>query len=59
MLVSLLAAVLLERDATVTIAHSKTNNLADLTRNADVIISDVGKAHLVTEDMVKRRCSFD
>ena len=41
------------RDATVTIAHSKTNNLADLTRNADVIISDVGKAHLVTEDMVK------
>ena len=48
-----LAAVLLERDATVTIAHSKTNNLADLTRNADVIISDVGKAHLVTEDMVK------
>ena len=48
-----LAAVLLERDATVTIAHSKTKNLADLTRNADVIISDVGKAHLVTEDMVK------
>ena len=48
-----LAAVLLGRDATVTIAHSKTKNLAELTKNADVIISDVGKAHLVTEDMVK------
>lgn len=48
-----LAAVLVGRDATVTIAHSKTKNLADLTKNADVIISDVGKAHLVTEDMVK------
>lgn len=48
-----LAAVLLGRDATVTIAHSKTKNLATLTKNADVIISDVGKAHLVTENMVK------
>ena len=48
-----LAAVLVERDATVTIAHSKTKNLSELTKNADVIISDVGKAHLVTEDMVK------
>lgn len=48
-----LAAVLLGRDATVTIAHSKTRDLASLTKNADVIISDVGKAHLVTEDMVK------
>ena len=43
-----LAAVLVERDATVTIAHSKTKNLSELTKNADV-----GKAHLVTEDMVK------
>ena len=49
----LLAAVLLGRDATVTIAHSKTKDLATLTKNADVIISDVGKAHLVTENMVK------
>ena len=48
-----LAAVLLGRDATVIIAHSKTNDLATLTKNADVIISDVGKAHLVTENMVK------
>ncbi|KRM99069.1 5,10-methylene-tetrahydrofolate dehydrogenase Methenyl tetrahydrofolate cyclohydrolase [Lactobacillus taiwanensis DSM 21401] len=48
-----LAAVLLGRDATVTIAHSKTKDLATLTKNADVIISDVGKAHLVTENMVK------
>ncbi|WP_278749981.1 bifunctional methylenetetrahydrofolate dehydrogenase/methenyltetrahydrofolate cyclohydrolase [Lactobacillus taiwanensis] len=48
-----LAAVLLGRDATVIIAHSKTKDLATLTKNADVIISDVGKAHLVTENMVK------
>ncbi|WP_290084541.1 bifunctional methylenetetrahydrofolate dehydrogenase/methenyltetrahydrofolate cyclohydrolase [Lactobacillus taiwanensis] len=48
-----LAAVLLGRDATVTIAHSKTKDLATLIKNADVIISDVGKAHLVTENMVK------
>lgn len=48
-----LTAVLLGRDATVTIAHSKTKDLATLTKNADVIISDVGKAHLVTENMVK------
>ncbi len=48
-----LAAVLLGRDATVTITHSKTKDLATLIKNADVIISDVGKAHLVTENMVK------
>ena len=48
-----LAAVLVGRDATVTIAHSKTRNLSDLTKTADIIISDVGKAHLVTESMVK------
>ncbi|OYS17943.1 bifunctional methylenetetrahydrofolate dehydrogenase/methenyltetrahydrofolate cyclohydrolase [Lactobacillus taiwanensis] len=48
-----LAAVLLGRDATVIIAHSKTKDLATLTKNADVIISDVGKEHLVTENMVK------
>lgn len=48
-----LAAGLLGRDATVTIAHSKTKDLATLIKNADVIISDVGKAHLVTENMVK------
>ena len=48
-----LAAVLVGRDATVTIAHSKTRNLSDLTKKADIIISDVGKAHLVTESMVK------
>lgn len=48
-----LASLLLNKNATVTIAHSKTNNLADLIRQADIIISDVGQAHLIQESMVK------
>lgn len=48
-----LASRLLEKNATVTIAHSKTRNLADLTKKADIIVSDVGHAHLVTESMIK------
>lgn len=48
-----LASQLLNRDATVTIAHSKTKNLSDLTSRADIVVSDVGQAHLVTRDMIK------
>ncbi|MBD5428959.1 tetrahydrofolate dehydrogenase/cyclohydrolase catalytic domain-containing protein [Lactobacillus sp.] len=48
-----MAAELLNRNATVTIAHSKTKNLSELTKQADIIVSDVGQAHLVTGDMVK------
>lgn len=48
-----LASQLLNRDATVTIAHSKTKNLSDLTSRADIVVSDVGHAHLVTRDMIK------
>jgi len=40
-------------DATVTIAHSRTKNLADLTRQADLLIAAVGRPHTVTADMVK------
>ena len=47
------AALMLEQNATVTIAHSETENLAELTRNADIIVSATGQAFLVTEDMVK------
>jgi methylenetetrahydrofolate dehydrogenase (NADP+)/methenyltetrahydrofolate cyclohydrolase len=39
--------------ATVTICHKFTNNLAHFTRNADILISAVGKPGLITEDMVK------
>ena len=51
-------ALLLLRDgrggnATVTIAHSRTKNLADITRQADILIAAVGKAELIRADMVK------
>lgn len=47
------ALLLLQKHATVTICHSKTENLADITRKADIIIAAVGKAGFVTVDMVK------
>lgn len=48
-----MAMLLLQRNATVTVCHSKTKNLADITRQADVIVSAVGKINTVTADMVK------
>ena len=48
-----LALLLLQKDATVTICHSKSGNLADLTRDADILVGAVGRAKLVTADMVK------
>jgi methylenetetrahydrofolate dehydrogenase (NADP+)/methenyltetrahydrofolate cyclohydrolase len=48
-----LALLLLQKDATVTICHSRTKDLAARTREADVLIAAVGKAKLVTKDMVK------
>lgn len=47
------ALLLLQKHATVTICHSRTENLADITRKADIIIAAVGKAGFVTADMVK------
>lgn len=49
-----IAQMLVEReDTTVIVCNSKTKNLKSLTKNADLIISAVGKPNLVTEDMVK------
>ncbi len=48
-----IAALLLEADASVTIAHSKTKNLASFTRQADILVCAVGHAGLITGDMVK------
>ena len=48
-----IATLLTNRNATVLLAHSKTKNLNEITRNADVIIAALGKANFVTEDMVK------
>ncbi len=48
-----MALLLLQKDATVTICHSKTGRLAELTRRADVLVAAVGRAGLVTAEMVK------
>lgn len=46
------AMLLLHKNATVTICHSKTKNLSDITRNADIIVMAVGKAGLLKGDMI-------
>lgn len=48
-----MAMLLLQRNATVTICHSKTENIADITRRADLIVTAVGKVGFLTADMVK------
>ena len=48
-----LALMLLEANATVTIAHSRTPDLPNLTREADILVAAVGKPGLITADMVK------
>ncbi|MBQ4348219.1 MAG: bifunctional methylenetetrahydrofolate dehydrogenase/methenyltetrahydrofolate cyclohydrolase FolD [Clostridia bacterium] len=47
-----MAALLLERNATVTVCHSKTKDLASFTKNADIIVAAVGRAGFITADMV-------
>ena len=47
------AALMLERNATVTVCHSKTQNLSDITRKADILIVAVGKPKFITWGMVK------
>lgn len=46
------ASLLLNKNATVTVAHSKTTNLKELVAEADIIVSCVGKAHFLTTDYV-------
>ena len=48
-----IAALILNSRGTVTICNIYTKNLAEKTKNADILISAVGKAKLITEDMVK------
>lgn len=45
---------LLNKNATVTICHSKTKNLAEVTKQADIIVAAIGKPCFVTENMVKK-----
>ncbi len=48
------AMLLLANNATVTVCHSRTRNLADITRTADILVAAVGKKKFVKADMVKR-----
>ncbi len=48
-----MAMLLLHANATVTICHSRTKNLAEVTRRADILVSAVGRVNFVTADMVK------
>ena len=43
----------LNKNATVTVCHSKTKNLKEYTKNADIVISAIGKNKVITEDMIK------
>jgi len=47
------ALLLLQENATVTICHSRTENLQELIKTADVVVAAVGRANFVTSDMVK------
>lgn len=47
------AMLLLNRHATVTICHSKTRDLADVTREADILVAAIGRAGFITPEMVK------
>ncbi len=48
-----MAMLLLGANGTVTVCHSKTENLAEVTRRADILVAAVGRAYFVTADMVK------
>ena len=45
--------LLLKENGTVTVCHSKTKDIASVTRNADILVVAVGKAGFVTGDMIK------
>ena len=45
-------------NATVTVCHSRTENLSEITRQADILIAAIGKAHFVTKEMVKPGASI-
>ena len=48
-----MALLLLNRNATVTVCHSKTQNLAEITRQADILVAAVGRPEMITGDMIK------
>ena len=48
-----LSLLLLNRDATVTVCHSKTANLPEITRHADILIAALGRPETITRDYIK------
>lgn len=48
-----LAFLLLQKDATVTVCHSRTAHLAEVVKKADIVVAAVGRAKMVTEEMIK------
>lgn len=48
-----MAQLLLDANATVTIAHSHTKNLPELARQADILVAAIGRGHFVTKDFIK------
>ncbi len=48
-----MSMLLLKENATVTICHSRTNNLEDVTRKADILIAAIGKSNFIKGDHVK------
>ena len=47
-----LSMLLLQRNATITICHSRTKNLEEITRSADILVAAIGRANFVTKNMV-------
>jgi len=52
-----MAALLTNADATVTVCHSKTKNLAGELQQADILVSAIGRAHYITRDMIRSGAS--
>jgi len=48
-----MSLLLLERNGTVTVTHSRTRNLSEVTRSADILVVAIGKPKFITKDMVK------
>jgi len=48
-----LSMLLLNNNGTVTVCHSKTQNLSDITKTADILVSAIGRPNTITKDMVK------
>lgn len=51
-----ISKLLLNTNATVTVCHSKTTNLKEIVKQADILVVAIGKPNFVTEDMVKNGC---